>query len=154
MKSYFEIKDSSNKLCCLWNEASKTNSNNPYHVKAVEIFKKPETEEFESPYKIALYLKNSEDFSLLRRKVLIAVRMGMEADGNNHGYGIDESEAKDCKLILEGDIEKSLNMLSKYKLIPESSVLQIKKQDSVLKLITLQQKDQAPTSTAYSKSFQ
>lgn len=146
MKAYFEIKEENQKTCCLWQRTPKTQTHNPYNVRAVEIFKKSKTEPFESPYKIALCLGNQEDFSTLRGKILITIRMGMEAHPDHQGYDMDESEAQNHKIIVEGDIEQILNMFGQYNIIPKSTLSFIRKDDFVLKLILSQQKDKGSSS--------
>ena len=146
MKAYFEIKEENQNTCCFWQSTLKKQTYNPYKVQAVEIFKKSKTEPFESPYKIALCLGNQEDFSTLRGKILIAIRMGMEAHPDYQGYDMDESEAKNHKIIVEGNIEQSLNLFNHYNIIPKSTLSLIRKDNFVLKFISSQQKDKSSSS--------
>ena len=154
MKTYFKIQDSSHtSIYSVWKVAHTTLSSGSHTVKAIEIFKLSGTQESSSPYKVALYLKNKEDLLPLRNIIIIALRRGTEINREHHCYDIDQVEEKHSKLTLEGNIEHILNMLSKNGILSEGSVLKVKKNDCVLKLIDCQKRDNQnetshePTST-------
>lgn len=143
MKAYFEIQDSSHtSIYSVWKVAHPTLLSGSHTVKAIEIFKQSGMQqESESPYKVVLYLKNKEDLLPLRNIVIIALRRGTEISREHHCYDVDQLEEKHSKLTLEGNIEHILNMLSKNGILSEGSVLKIKKNDCVLKLIDCQKRD-------------
>ena len=72
---------------------------------------------------------------------MIALRRGTETNREDHCYDIDQLEEKHSKLTLEGNIEHILNMLSKNGILSAGSILQIKRNDCVLKLIACQKRD-------------
>lgn len=140
-KVHFEVKDSSQSFCyALFSKKSKSSF---CKVQGIDVYKKAETEEFESAYKVVLYTEKYQD---LYRDIRIALRRGAEVDATAHVYGLDEKESseKSGKIVVEGNIEHIFNMLNDSQLIPKSYISQIRQDNLVIQFIATQKQEESP----------